>query len=544
MQENNTNKYFIYTRKSSEESSKQVQSLETQERYCFDLAKNNSLHIVDVLKESKSAMDDGNRPVFDLLIEKIKQGEANAIIVVDIDRLARNLVEAGFLYKLMETGILKEIRTLNKTFSDTADLFYMGFEFLRATQYSRDLSEKVKRGVETKLLKGEYPSYAPIGYVNRDKKIFPDPLRASHIKRAFELYATNEYSEKDIVNILYKEGFRTRVANKKVLKSGIHRILTDPVYRGDIRRCGVIYEGIHEPLVSRELFERVQDVLKGKNRAKKRTHKFLYRGYMTCAVCGCKLTATKKGNKYKYYYCTNGKGLCSEHRDYMNESHIETLVSKLFSEIIIDKEMADISLESYGKELLKQGGNYEKIKQNLESQLKNIETKLSNLLDVYIEGNIDKDTYNKKQNDLTSEKLLIKEQLNKLPKESAQTTLEKLRKFKKYCYDLQKLFDNGLDDVKADLLKSVLWKLYIKNKEIASYQYNKPFAWVHSASKKGDFNNWRRVQDSNLWTAINRHGLASRCITALPTLHKDNGNTQILYQLKKVFRSFYSEKNT
>jgi len=491
MQENNTNNYFIYTRKSSEESSKQVQSLETQERYCFDLAKNNSLNIVDVLKESKSAMDDGNRPVFDLMIEKIKQGEANAIIVVDIDRLARNLVEAGFLYKLMETGILKEIRTLNKTFSDTSDLFYMGFEFLRATQYSRDLSEKVKRGVKTKLLKGEYPSYAPIGYINRDRKIYPDPVRALYIKRAYELYATNEYSEKEIVNILYKEGFRTRVANKEVVKSVIHRILTDPVYRGDIRRCGVIYEGIHEGIVSRELFERVQDVLKGKNRAKKRTHEFLYRGYMTCAVCGCKLTATQKGENYKYYYCTNGKGLCSEHKDYMNEFHVEALVSKLFGNIIVDKEMADLSLESYGKELLKQGSNHEAVKKSLESQLKTIETKLSNLLDVYIEGNIDKDTYNKKQNNLNTEKLLIKEQLSKLPKESAQATLEKLRKFKKYCYDLQNLFDNGLDDVKSDSLKSALWKLNIKDKEIASYQYNKPYEWVHLASKSGDLNNWR-----------------------------------------------------
>jgi len=80
----------------------------------------------------------------------------------------------------------------------------MGFEFLRATQYSSDLSEKVKRGVKTKLLKGEYPSYAPIGYINKDRKIYPDPIRALHIKRAYELYATNEYSEKEIVNILYK----------------------------------------------------------------------------------------------------------------------------------------------------------------------------------------------------------------------------------------------------------------------------------------------------------------------------------------------------
>jgi len=163
--------YFIYTRKSSEESSKQIQSLETQERYCFELAKNNNLSIVDILKESKSAMDDGNRPIFDLLIERIQKGDGNGIIVVDIDRLARNLIEAGLLYKMMETGILKEIRTLNKTFSDTTDLFYRGFEFLRDTQYSRELSEKVKRGVKTKLLNGKYPSYAPTGYVNLIKAL-------------------------------------------------------------------------------------------------------------------------------------------------------------------------------------------------------------------------------------------------------------------------------------------------------------------------------------------------------------------------------------
>lgn len=513
MQEINTKKYFIYTRKSSEESSRQVQSLETQERYCFDLAKNNPLTVVDILKESRSAMDDGNRPVFDLLIERIKKGDANAVIVVDIDRLARNLVEAGFLYKLMETGFLKEIKTLNKTFSDTSDLFYMGFEFLRATQYSRDLPEKVKRGVQTKLIKGEYPSYAPIGYVNIDRKIFPDQVRASYIKRAYELYATNEYSEKEVANILCKEGFKTRVGNKKVVKAVIHRILTDPIYRGDIRRSGVIYEGIHEGIVTRELFARVQDVLKSKNRAKKRTHEFLYRGYMTCAVCGCKLTATQKGEKYKYYYCTNGKALCSEHKDYMDESHIEGLVSTLFGNIIVDKQMADLSLESYGKELLKQGGNHEIIKKNLESQLKTIETKLANLLDVYIEGNLDKKVYSDKQNNLKSEKLLIQEQLAKLPKESAQATLEKLRNFKEYCYDLQKLFDSGEDTVKSDLLKSALWKLNIKDKEIASYQYNKPYEWVHLASKSGDFDNWRRGRDTGtLRVPQFKHSLRLFCL--------------------------------
>ncbi len=491
MTENNQLKYFIYTRKSSDEGNKQVQSLETQERLCFELAKNNNLFVVDILKEAKSAMEDGNRPTFDLLITKIKAEEANALIVVDIDRLARNLVEAGFLYKLMETGFIKEIRTLNKNFTAVSDLFYMGFEFLRATQYSRDLSVKVKRGVQTKLLKGEYPSYAPIGYVNINRKIYPDPIRSVYIKRAYELYATNTYSEKALVNILFEEGFRTRVGNKKVVKAVIHRILTDPVYRGDIRRSGMIYEGIHEAIVSRELFERVQAVLKGKNRAKKRTHDFLYRGYLTCAVCGCNITATQKGEKYKYYYCTNGKGLCSEHKDYLNETDIQDLVAFSFKDIIKDKKLADLSLETYGKELLEQGGNQITIKQNLESQLKNIETKLSNLLDAFIDNSIDKTTYNNKQNALKSEKLLIQEQLAKLPKEMPQTTLEKLRTLKEYCYDLPNMFTAGEELVKSDLLKSVLWKMSIQNKQIASVQYNLPFQRLAEASKSGDLNNWR-----------------------------------------------------
>ncbi len=490
--ENNQNKYFIYTRKSSDETNKQVQSLETQERLCFELAKNNNLTVVDILKESRSAMDDGNRPVFDLLIERIKKGDANAVIIVDIDRLARNLVEAGFLYKLMETGFLKEIKTLSKTFSDTADLFYMGFEFLRATQYSRDLSVKVKRGVQTKLLKGEYPSYAPIGYVNINRKIYPDPIRSVYIKKAYELYATNTYSEKAVTNILFEEGFKTRVGNKKVVKAVIHRILTDPVYRGDIKRSGMIYEGIHEGIVSRELFERVQNVLKGKNRAKKRTHDFLYRGYLTCAICGCNITATQKGDKYKYYYCTNGKGLCSEHKDYMAETDIQDLVALSFTDIIKDKKLADLSLETYGKELLEQGGSQITIKHNLESQFKNIDTKLSNLLDAFIDNSIDKATYNNKQNTLKSEKLLIQEQLAKLPKETPQTTLEKLKTLKEYCYDLPNMFIEGEEPVKSDLLKSVLWKMSIQNKQIASVQYNLPYQRLAEASKSGDLNNWRR----------------------------------------------------
>ena len=178
-------------------------------------------------------------------------------------------------------------------------------------------------------------------------------------------------------------------------------------------------------------------------------------------------------------------------------AYIESLMSKLMASVITDRNLADLSLESYGKELLKQGSNHINVKNTLERQLKTVETKISNLLDVYIEGSINKTIYDKKHNALKSEKLLIEEQLNKLPKETAETTLEKLRNLKKYCYDLQKMFDNGDDDVKSDLLKSVLWKTSIQDREIASVQYNMPYKRLAEASKSDDIAIWRREWDSN-----------------------------------------------
>ena len=124
-------------------------------------------------------------------------------------------------------------------------------------------------------------------------------------------------------------------------------------------------------------------------------------------------------------------------------------------------------------------------------------TLLSNLLDAVIDNSIDKTTYNNKQNTLKSEKLLIQDQLAKLPKETPQTTLDKLKTLKEYCYDLPNMFTAGEECVKQDLLKSVLWKMSIQDKQIASVQYNMLFQRLAEASKSGDLNNWRRGRDSN-----------------------------------------------
>lgn len=268
-------KYFIYCRKSSEGESKQAQSLSTQQRILTELTSRLDLEIADIFKESKSAKDPQNRPLFDQMLDRIRQGEAEGILVVHTDRLARNLVEAGIITKLFEHGLLKEIKTPSNTYDSAQAMLYLGFDFVFAAHYSRKLSIKVKEGNKSKLLKGEYPSYAPIGYVNirPGKGIEPDPIRAPFIKQAFELYSTGEYSMKTLANELEKRGFRSRRGKKKSASS-IHRLLNNPEYYGVIRRKEKLYPGSHEPLITKSMFDHVQELIDGRSPTAKRKHDY------------------------------------------------------------------------------------------------------------------------------------------------------------------------------------------------------------------------------------------------------------------------------
>lgn len=132
-------RYFIYCRKSSEEEGKQLQSLETQERILTDYARLHSLDIVDIIKERKSAKTDGKRPKFSLMLDRLEKGDADSILVIDTDRLTRNLVEGAKLLDMFAKGTLKEIRTRNMVYASLESLNSLIDKIASATKYSREL---------------------------------------------------------------------------------------------------------------------------------------------------------------------------------------------------------------------------------------------------------------------------------------------------------------------------------------------------------------------------------------------------------------------
>ena len=235
-------RYIIYCRKSTDTEDKQVQSLESQEHELITLAKAQNLEVVEILKESMSAKLEG-RPVFKKLLAMITNGKADGIICWKLDRLARNMVEGGRVMDLLGKGVIQEIKTFESTHYPNDNVLMLAVHFGMANQYSRDLSTNVKRGNRAKLEKGDWPNQAPFGYLNNraTKTIVVDKKMAKYVLRTAELYATGTNTIKQIVDILYQEGLRTR-GGGKAQKNHVHRILTNRFYCGLMERDGKIYQ--------------------------------------------------------------------------------------------------------------------------------------------------------------------------------------------------------------------------------------------------------------------------------------------------------------
>src|SRR5436305_11789313 len=156
---------------------------------------------------------------------------------------------------------------------------------LMATNYIDNLSEEVKKGVRTKAGQGLWPSYAPLGYVNvvrsdGKKIITPDAVLGPVVTKLFEWFASGEYSIETLAKKAYEEGFQFRNSRGKIPKNTLHKVLRKRIYTGAFEYAGTIYQGSHEPLVSRAVWNRVQEILDGRQAGKHRrtAHDFVFSG--------------------------------------------------------------------------------------------------------------------------------------------------------------------------------------------------------------------------------------------------------------------------
>ncbi|MEK7136737.1 MAG: recombinase family protein, partial [Patescibacteria group bacterium] len=403
-------KYFLYARKSTESEERQALSIEAQFAELREHAAREHLEIAASFEEAKTAKEPG-RTVFAEMLRKIERGEADGVLAWHPDRLARNSVDGGQIIYLLDTGKIKALKFPTFWFEPTPQgKFMLNIAFGQSKYYVDNLSENVKRGIRQKLRRGEWCWSAPLGYLNNQhtKLIEIDPKRAPLIRKAFELYATGEHTFQSMTHLLEDAGLRSRKGNVLHLSS-VQKILRKHFYYGMLEFQGELYEGKHEPIISKDLFDEVQRVMAGRGKKhRKRKHEFPFIGLMHCGTCGCAVTAElQKG--HHYYRCTKKKGNCSE--KYLREESLLAQVKAIVEKVSLPDDWADNMLKELDKEGSKARTGNRAVVRCLVEEKEEVERKLEKLLDMKLEGVIETEEYVQKKNKLLQHKAALDQKI-------------------------------------------------------------------------------------------------------------------------------------
>jgi site-specific DNA recombinase len=176
--------------------------------------------------------------------------------------------------------------------------------------FSDSLSEKTKDRMKAAVKAGRFLWVAPVGYINEGRgsgsTIKPDPKRAELVRKGFELMAGGGYSADDALRTVTALGLTTR-KGRAVPRQTWHAILRNPLYAGWIRSGDLLVKGVHQPLVSQQLFDTVQEILSGRSRTaqpRQSIHPdFSLRQFVRCAKCDRGLTAGVVKKRFPYYWC-------------------------------------------------------------------------------------------------------------------------------------------------------------------------------------------------------------------------------------------------
>ncbi len=300
---------LIYARVSTREQS---DSLPVQEKKSKDFAKAQNLNVTHVFTDAESARTTG-RPQLQALLAfcKKRKGKIANVIVADLSRLARNVVDQGTLIAtLAELGI--RLRSVDEQHIDgtASGKFMAGMTGVFNQYFSDSLSERTKYRMQAAVKAGRFVWKAPLGYTNpkdgAGSTIKVDAERAALVRKGFELMATGNYQADDVLRTITALGLRT-ARGAMLPRQTWHAMLRNPIYAGWVKSGDLVVRGVHPPIVNQALFDAVQEVLAGRSKTAKTRQvlnpTFPLRQFIRCAKCGKGLTAGVAKKRFPYYWC-------------------------------------------------------------------------------------------------------------------------------------------------------------------------------------------------------------------------------------------------
>lgn len=477
-----------YIRVSTEEQAEHGYSIDGQRQLLRDYARGHDLEIVEEYVESHSAFKPG-RPQFQLMVKRIAADKSvRAILCYKTDRLARNMTD----YALLTEQLTMEIVSVTEQLPNNSMGLMMGNVTAAFSAFSsHQLSERVALGMETKARKGLWPSAAPTGYINLGKGqgIAPDPARADLVRQLFETYARTGISVEDLTTWAQDHGLTSRQGGA-LRRSAIHKLLMNPIYVGTVRWRDVQHEGTHAPLVSRALFDRVQEKLRGRGHSQTKPE-FPYRGLVVCGRCGCQITAAVAKGKYVYYRCTGARGACRP--EYIRQDRLGEQLAAVVRGVEMTAEQVEALLNAMHERRGEREAEKERGLQKLRRRLETVTRRRDAAYEDKLDGKLSEERWLEMDRKWATEIFQVKCEMETLAVtaepsvDDVQATLELLQR-------APELYLRQNDQQRARLLRALVWNCQWEDGKVVPI-YRRPFDLVAKGLTSA---NWYPGQESNL----------------------------------------------
>ena len=474
---------ILYARVSSREQADEGFSIPAQLKLLREYAADRGFEIAQEFVDVETAKQAG-RTAFGEMVEFLRRRHktCRTILVEKTDRLYRNLRDYVTLDDLdLEIHFAKEGFILSDD-SRSTEKFMHGIKVLMAKNYVDNLSEEASKGMREKAEQGTYPSAAPVGYLNvsvgEKRGLAEDAENAPIVRRMFEWYATGHASLDEVRARATAEGLRTKRGGT-LSKGSVERILKNPFYVGVFQWRGRTYQGDHPHLVPNDLFQRAQEAFDKGNHpvaAAKRT--FAYTGLVTCAHCGCAVTAEVKKSRYVYYHCTGSRGECP--KPAVREERLEELLGELVKAVVVESDMIEwvkLALrESHHDEEAYHSAQLVK----LQTRYTQVQANLDRAYDDKLEGKITEEFWTRRSREWRQEQIAVRttmekcENANRVYFDEACRLLDLAGK----AYDLWLTRNAG---EKRQLLNLLLSNCTFDGESLTA-SYGKPFCWLAEGS--------------------------------------------------------------
>jgi len=196
--------------------------------------------------------------------------------------------------------------------------------------------------------------------------------------------------------------------NKPLSASQYQHILQNPLYYGVFKYNGESYEGTHEPIITKKLFDECQSVMLNRGKPKKAKRHFVFRGLMRCGECGRMITAETQKD-YNYYRCTKRFTSCTQ--KYVREEELATQIQSILQNVSLCDDWTIKILKELENDKAHNVQSSRPQQQNLETQIFAIDGKINKLIDIYLEGNISLEEYQRKKEVFINEKKKLQERV-------------------------------------------------------------------------------------------------------------------------------------